>query len=311
MNIRGWLTALVFKAVGRALQLLFGYRFEGIEHLPTEGPFILIPKEGGGPLAMFSIAFSFTRGLEEPVHLKPPAEVQAAEGFQGPKRHWGIPQLLWQCPVCHTDDALLHKRPRFRPEILDCRACGTLWQVQRIPGKDYRLKVVAGHPDVVGLDMALSAWYDEMRAGFQLRPISVGNLELPEGEAVYLKADGVALVPYKPSALFEQWTSGEAPRAQPGGQDVSPGWEDIGAGQLLVTNERLLWKGSQGDLEFRWPAFRAVFLAWLGIIGITYGSAMYRFDLGPEPARKWLAYVGTLAQEAAELEGRSMTLSPF
>jgi hypothetical protein len=113
-----------------------------------------------------------------------------------------IPQLLWQCPVCRTDDALLHKRPLFRQQRLECRACGTRWGVERIPGKDFCLKVVEGHPDVVGLDLPLSVWYDEMRAGFQLRPIPAGDLRLAEGEELYAQAEEVGLAPYRPSTLF-------------------------------------------------------------------------------------------------------------
>ncbi len=58
-----------------------------------------------------------------------------------------------------------------------------------------------------------------MKASFRPLPIRARDGKLPEGEELYLEVDGVDLLPYRPSVLFDAWTSGEAPREQPGGQD--------------------------------------------------------------------------------------------
>jgi hypothetical protein len=194
---------------------------------------------------------------------------------------------------------------------LACQACDTRWTIRHVPGKDFRLKVESGPPALVGLDMALSTWYDEMKAGFQPSPIPAPDVELQEGEKLYLRADGVELLPYKPSALFDGRTCREAPQAQPGGQARSPDWASIGTGQLFLTNQRLLWEEPQGGLDFWWSSIRSVFLPWQGVLGIIYGSAPYRFELGPEAARKWLTYAGILTQKAAAREAHKVTVSPF
>ena len=85
----------------------------------------------------------------------------------------------------------------------------------------------------------------------------------------------------------------------------------MGKGRLYLTSERLIWESKRGRLEFLWPVMRSVFLPWRGLFGITYGSALYRFDVSPQPARKWLTYAGTLARQAAEVDGHAITLSPF
>jgi len=194
---------------------------------------------------------------------------------------------------------------------LGCQACDTRWEIRRVVSKDFRLKVEDGPADLVGLDMALSTWYDEMKAGFQPSPIPAPDVKLLESEELYLRADRVELLPSRPSVLFDGWTGGEAPRAQPSSGPQSLGWASIGMGQLFLTNQRLLWEGPQGGLDFWWPSIRAVFLPWLNILGINYGAAVYRFELGPEVGRKWLTYAGTLAQEAAAREGRKVTTTPF
>jgi 1-acyl-sn-glycerol-3-phosphate acyltransferase len=251
--------------------------------------------------------------LKQPIQLQPvPAQPPPEAGeVQVAERRWGIPLLLWRCPVCHTNDALIHNCPRFRPQTLDCQACGTRWTIHRVPGQDFRLKVVNGPAGLVGLDMALSTWHDEIKAGFQPSPMSARDVKLLDGEELYLKADGVELLPYKPSTLFDGWTSGEAPRAQPGGQAPSPEWASIGRGRLFLTKQRLLWDGAKGRLDFWWPVIRSVFLPWQSTLGIIYGSALYRFALGPEAALKWVTYAGTMTQQAAECDGHTVTVSRF
>jgi hypothetical protein len=63
VNIWGLLMFGVFRLFGLVLQALFGYRFEGAEHVLAEAPFILLPKEGGGQLAMLSISFGFVSAM--------------------------------------------------------------------------------------------------------------------------------------------------------------------------------------------------------------------------------------------------------
>jgi len=50
-----------------------------------------------------------------------------------------IPMLLWRCPLCATNDALLHIERRFRADRLICRHCQAEWRVRRVPGDNFYL----------------------------------------------------------------------------------------------------------------------------------------------------------------------------
>jgi hypothetical protein len=194
------------------------------------------------------------RSLEEPIELRSRPELVDAgrrpHRDSGPLWKRGIALVLWRCPVCGTDDALVHERPWFGPPTVGCRACETGWKVRRLVGKDFRLEVVEGPADLVGLDMALSTWYDEMKRNFRPSPLSVSGVDLEPDEEVYLRADDVSLSPHRPNALFDGWTEREPPETQPSGPPQLADWPSIGGGPLLLTNRRLLWQGPQGELDF-------------------------------------------------------------
>lgn len=253
--------------------------------------------------------------VEQPIQLRlasgPVALEPATDDTQIPLLKRGVALLLWRCPVCHTNDALSHARPWFRPQTVSCQACDTRWEVRHVPGKDFRLKVVEGAPDLVGLDMALSAWYDETRKDFQPSPISATDVDLLPDEQVYLEVSGASLSPYRPNALFDGWTGREPPQAMLPGRRQLADWESIGEGRLLLTSQRLLWQGSQGELDFTWSSVRAVSLWMINTLAIRYGTAPYRFSLGQEVGLKWLTYAGTLALQAAERDGHVVTVTPF
>ena len=178
-------------------------------------------------------------------------------------------------------------------------------------GSDFRLKVVDGPPELVGVEMGLSSWYDEMKRGFKPSPISVTDVELLPDEVVYLQASNVPVVPHRPNALFDGWNQREAPQAQPSGPRELADWAPIGNGRLLLTSHRMLWQSAQQELDFHWSSATAVYLWLQNTLGVRYGSAPYRFPLGQEPGLKWLTYVGTLAQGVAENHGRTLTTSDF
>ena len=253
--------------------------------------------------------------VEQPIQLRPAAEPivagEAADDTQVPVWRRGIPTLLWRCPACHTNDALIHQRPRFRPQTVICQACDTRWKMQRVMGKDFRLKVVEGPADWVGLDMALSTWYDEMKRDFQPSPVTVSGADLLPGEEVYLEVSSSSLSPYQPNALFDGWNGREPPQAQLPGRHELGDWVSIGEGRLLLTSHRLLWQGAPGELDFTWSSMTAVSIWMVNTLGIRYGTASYRFSLGQETGLKWLTYAGTLALQAAEREGHEVTVTPF
>lgn len=219
----------------------------------------------------------------------------------------GLAQLLWRCPVCGTLDAVHPEGGR----AVRCAACGTRWELRRVPGSDFRLRVVEGPPALVDLEMALTAWYDRAREHLDLAPVPVEGVPLEPGERVYLWADGITLAPAPPNPLIDRWDGREPPDAMPPSRPDFGRWVTIDQGRLLLTERRLLWQGERGELDFRIDAIRGVSLWLVNTLGVIYGAVPYRFSLGSENGLKWLAHVGSIAQEAAEREGRRVTVSTF
>jgi hypothetical protein len=219
--------------------------------------------------------------------------------------------LLWRCPVCLTNDALVHEHHLGRKDSLRCRACGTQWVVRRVQGRDFRPKVVKGPRDLVGLEMALTTWYDEMKRDFQPSPIPASGLELEPGEELYLKTGRVKLIAYPSNSLLGGWTGREPPQGSILKRSEAGRFEDLGTGELLLTNRRLVWEGPQGGLDFWWQHVTDVNLRLFFLMRINYGLTPYRFQFTQDSGLKWLTYAATLAQEAGAKEGRQVTASPF
>ena len=277
---------------------------EEIDHL-AYGP------EGRAGWADPPVGFDATEAHGgRPVRLWP-ARGTTRPGRSHGRARGGIPLLLWRCPVCGTNDALVHARGWFRVPALRCRVCGTLWTVARRPGSDFRLRVVDGPREMVGLDMALSSWYDEMKRDFTPVADPALDADLPAEEAAFLVARGVRLLAHRSSPLFDGWARSEPPRAESPERLLPGDWAGLGKGELLLTNRRLVWKGSQRNLDFWWPSVRAVSLRLYSRLGVNYGATPYRFVLSRDSGLKWLTYAGTLAVQVAAQQGRPLTVSPF
>lgn len=234
---------------------------------------------------------------------------EPSQNGKTPLHRRGLAQLLWRCPVCRTEDSLHHKHHWTRFDILSCLACGVRWEMRRQPGKDFRLRVVIGPQELLGVEMGLAAWFDEMQREFTPIVRQVNSVKLMPGELVYLEAPNVQLKPHQPTALLNGWSEREAPRLQPRGQPQLASWANIGDGRLLLTSHRLLWANSHKEVEFFWPSTTAVYLWMQNTLGIRYGAAPYHFALGNETGLKWLSYANTLAQEAALRRGSKPTVS--
>ncbi len=249
----------------------------------------------------------------QPIQFSPVATLQAGrqapQDGKTPNHRRELALLLWRCPVCRTEDSLRHEHPWFRPDVLTCLACGTGWQVRRQPGRDFRLKVLTGPQDLLGVEMGLAAWFDEMKREFSLVARQVNGVGLLAGEQVYLEAPNVQLKPHQPTALLDGWPEREAPRVQPHGRPQLASWANIGSGRLLLTSHRLLWQNAHTEVDFFWPTTMAVYLWMQNTLGIRYGAAPYHFTLGKEAGLKWLSYANTLAQEAAQRRGSQSTTS--
>lgn len=247
--------------------------------------------------------------VTEPVQLRPPSRPLAqVPPSQVNYNRRGVVQLLWQCPMCRTNDALLHRRPRFQPETVSCQACGTVWDFQRMPGRDFRMKVLEGSPAVVGLDMALSSWYEHMKVNFCPTPMPVVDVKLLPGEEVYLEAPNVTLSPYLPNPLLDGWVQREAPKKQADWLEVAK-WESLGEGRLLVTSHRVLWQAPRREIDFWWREVTAVSQYLGSTLALHYGSAKYRLRLDNEAVLKWLHHMGELGTQAGTRQGRTVNVT--
>ena len=253
--------------------------------------------------------------VEVPTGMRPAGAIvplKEEDRYAGKVSKLGIAQLLWRCPVCHTNDALLQKRPLFRPENVGCRSCGTRWAIRHVPEHDFRLEVVEGAPELVGLDMALTTWYDQMKRNFEPEPIATSGVELLPGEHVVLEADGINLMPHQPNPVFEEgWTGTEAPLDQESDRPHLGEWDSVGEGRLLLTNMRAVWQGEDREIEFYWSRVTAIYLWLRNTLGFMYGTARYRIKLGSGVGLKWLTYAATLAQRAERDTGYELTVSPY
>jgi hypothetical protein len=212
--------------------------------------------------------------------------------------------LLWNCPLCHTADTLRVAGGLVLRATVSCQRCGARWRVKHVVAHDFRLELLAGPADLIGLDMPLSAWYDEVKRAFQPCPIAVNGLELLPGEQVYLEVPDSSLMPHRPNKLYDTWSEREAPRVQSAGRYRPGDWESLGTGRLLLTSERLAWQGPKQQVDFYWPAVSAANLWLLNTLFLSYGKAPYRLTLGQETGLKWLTHVKYCVDQAAEREGR-------
>lgn len=240
----------------------------------------------------------------------------------GPPQRSGLPKdkpsrrglgfLLWRCPICHSEDSVIHLRPLFRQQTVLCQVCGTHWLVRRATGRDFRLRVTNGPRELVGLDMALSAWYDQVKCDLTPEPRSSSDLELAQGEQELLLAASVSL---DCRALA---SSGENTRVISSQPDSSPpgvaelaDWEARGEGRLVLTTERLIWQGANSRVDIWWREVSLITLwLWDSLTAVCRTTA-YRFELRHENGLKWLAYCRVQAQQVAARTARKITVSPF
>jgi 1-acyl-sn-glycerol-3-phosphate acyltransferase len=246
-----------------------------------------------------------------PVKLEPPpkplASVEPVDpGVRAMGR--GVAQLLFECPVCRADEALVQTRRFGWPKRVSCQACGTRWELQRVIEHDFRMKVLEGSPDLVGLEMSLTAWYDEMMANFHPKPIDLSGIDLLPDEVVYLEKRDVPLLPYRPNPLFESWSEREPP-TRTGGTREYADWASIGEGHLLLTSHRLRWRGPERELDFMWSTVNAISAYMMNILAVRYGGAMYRFNLGNALLLKWLKYAAYAAKAVAQADGHELSIS--
>lgn len=220
-----------------------------------------------------------------------------------------MPILLWRCPFCHVEEALRHKVHWFRNDEIECRACGTAWDVRRVIGRDFRLAVIRGEPSTIGREKALADWYDLMKAGMRLAPKPDVGLPLEVGEDCYLQSRVAELFVEEDNPLLELWTE-EAPWAaerDPGRSIMKKG----ASGQLWLTSERFIWMSDKQRLTFRLTRVIAAYAQGNRFFAFIYGQRLYKLRFRQESILKWLTYTALVAQRLEQVADHRIALSNY
>jgi len=206
-----------------------------------------------------------------------------------------IPTLLWRCPICAVNDALVHTTRWPLRDRVDCTHCHARWLVSRKVGENFYLKLVSTKSPV---ERSISAWYDEMKKTIRLETISNPAIVLDARESLYLI-----------SMPAELWT--ESPDL-----DVDQEVEEIGVfagyGHLFLTDKRLCWQGLDGiRQDFPLQAVSGVYAILTLGIAVTIGLEMVFFRLPNESPLKWVTYSALLATQIEAAVGHKLVTSHY
>jgi hypothetical protein len=220
-----------------------------------------------------------------------------------------ITDLLWRCPLCATNDALAQQRHLFRSPQLRCRHCGATWQVRRVIGDDYWLKVIASPaaPEQVGRDLPLAQWYARLKETVALAPTEDPAVTLAEGERLYLASRAVRLAAEADDPLFFGAAAAAAPRNR---QEL--GSARVGSGRLFLTSRRLIWLGADGrQVDFALEKLNSAYATFNVAMVLMVNMRLYSVRFTRESLLKWITYFAYVAKEIKAASGHLITTSNF
>lgn len=214
-----------------------------------------------------------------------------------------IPLLLWRCPLCATNDALVHTVRCFRADRVHCRQCHAEWRVRRVPGDNFYLRLVH-----TGDERSITAWYDAMKATLRLEPIYDAEVSLDAGEILYLASGPAVLIAEETDpSFFPVPPDPDATRRDK--REV--GGKVAGQGRLFLTRRRLIWQG-EGRTN-SWPLARLNSAYAFVDYGLTLMIEMrlYTVRFFEESLLKWVTYLALLAPLVEAETGHRITTSHF
>jgi hypothetical protein len=173
------------------------------------------------------------------------------------------------------------------------------------------MKILHGHKDIVGLDMPLSHWYNQMKEGFLPTAIKSYKQEDKSIEEIYLLARDVSLFIQKNNQIFSEWLEKEAPKVIQRTQQHATVLEKYGDGSLMLSKNSILWQNSERELEFKWASVNAVYRFPPNTFALTYGMARYQIPLKRESSLMWLTHAAKILQKFQSENGHTFTTSPY
>jgi len=219
-----------------------------------------------------------------------------------------ITLLMWRCPLCASNDALIEKRKMFRPIELHCQSCKTTWLERREVGMDSWFRVIKSpsYPDQVGVERKSAEWYAQLKSNLALTPIEAALIPLEEGEQLYLISKRVELTAKADNPHFFEMDQDTSP------EDLRAISRKVGRGRVFLTNRRLVWKSEQGQ-EVSLPLTRMNSLYALRnkTLILLYEMHMFSLVFFEESLLKWLTYFSKVAEDVQQNSGHTITTSRF
>lgn len=222
-----------------------------------------------------------------------------------------IPLLLWRCPLCAANDALLHTPRRLGGDLVRCTSCRAEWRLRRVPGDAFYLRLTTG---VEGqrAEQPLSAWYDRMKATLQLLPIADSEFAPEAGETLWLASRAMELEVEEADPLFfpQDAPSGRVDKSRVAGVRV-------GEGRLFLSDRRLVWqrRAAEGSgprlVSFPLTQVNSAFAMMDFCLGLLVGMRFYGVYPLQESILKWVAYLALVAPQVRAATGHTITTSHY
>jgi hypothetical protein len=218
-----------------------------------------------------------------------------------------IPTLLWRCPLCATDDALIHIERRFRADRLYCTHCRAEWRVRRVPGDNFYLKLTVGQNGILPTDeRSLATWYDVMKATLRLEPRHDPALTLDPGETLYLASGAAELQAEASDPLFFPTSE---PRRKLDKRDIEG--RSAGRGRLFLTDRRLAWLSQGPPHSFSLAHLNSAYAVMDVGLALMVERRLYTVYFFEESLLKWVTYLALVAQQVLAETGHRIETSHF
>jgi hypothetical protein len=218
-----------------------------------------------------------------------------------------IPLLLWRCPLCATNDALVHLERWFRPDLVRCRACQAEWLVRRVPGDNFYLRLVRAESGV-GDERSITAWYDAMKQSVRLVPINVQAAAWPASETLYLASGRVELQAEANDPLFfsvpQSLAASRLDKRQLEGKPV-------GQGRLFLGSHHLVWQGDDSHCVFSHTRLDSAFALLNYGLMLMIERRLYTVYFLEESPLKWIMYLALVARQVEAETGHRIATSHF
>lgn len=224
-----------------------------------------------------------------------------------------IPLLLWRCPLCATNDALVHIERRLRADLVHCLACQAEWRVRRVPGDNFYLKLTRGQASSHSYpqdERSITAWYDAMKATLSLEPIHDPVVALRKDENLYLASGQMELYAEDTDPLFFPVSSPTQSNPLDKGEIQN---KMVGRGRLFLTDQRLIfWGQSESEPRtFHLHRLNSAFAFLDYGLTLMYEMRLYTIHYLEESLLKWVTYIALIAPRVKAETGHQIATSHF